>query len=439
MKTVKNSCIFLFLLALTSCFQPVKLVEPPTTSTSSKSRRPQLGPVLSNSSKSLKAPYVLLISIDGYRYDYTKKFSPPHLNKFIKKGIQANGLIPIFPSTTFPNHYSIVTGLRAENHGIVNNTFWSATHQKVYKISDRKVISQGHWYLGEPLWVAAAKAQMVSASYFWVGSEASIQGIHPSYWYNYTPKASPKEKVRQVLKWFQMPALKRPHFVTLYFPEVDKAGHIFGPDSPQTKSSVLSVDQALGQLFEGLKKLEIDVNVIITSDHGMETTSPDKAFHLSDHIDLNHESIRVEGRGTHALVYISDPSIKKDVYRRLKKIPRLTVYKREELSSKYGYSQSDRVGDFILSVHSPYYMHFNKNSKEKARPPSPGQHGYDPFIYKNMQGIFYAQGPHILNKGEIPTIEIIDIYPFIMKLLDLEIKTPIDGNPKALSPYIKTR
>ena len=245
---------------------------------------PKKTKVIENAPQHLNQPYVLLISIDGYRYDYTTRFKPPALTKFTQKGIQAQGLIPIFPSITFPNHYAIATGLRADKHGIVANTFWDPSRGELYQITDRHHVEDGRWYQGEPLWVAAVKQQMVAASYFWVGSEADVQGIRPHYWFRYDGATPNSQKVRQVLDWFRLPPKERPHLVTLYFPQVDKIGHYFGPNSREIRESVLDLDRSLKVLFEGLENLDIDVNVIVVSDHGMEESPPDKTIYLSDYI-----------------------------------------------------------------------------------------------------------------------------------------------------------
>ena len=240
--------LYLPLLFSSSCQTPAPLIKSPPQGIVQK------GSLLRNAPEINSRPYVLLISIDGYRYDYTQTISPPTLSRFIEKGVHAEGLIPIFPSITFPNHYTIVTGLRAEKHGIVSNSFWDPITEKTYHIRDRQQVENGSWYQGEPLWVAATKQNMVSASYFWVGSEANIQDIHPSYWVPYDHQKPNRERVKQVLQWFQMPEEKRPHLVTLYFSDVDGAGHAFGPESKALKESILHIDKELKFLFDGLKK-----------------------------------------------------------------------------------------------------------------------------------------------------------------------------------------
>ena len=388
---------------------------------------------LTNASKHLNKPYVLLISIDGYRHDYTSLYRPPHLNNFIKKGIRAKGLISVYPSNTFPNHYSIVTGMHPGKHGIVSNSFWDPGREQLYRLGNPASMRDGSWYGGTPLWVATTKQQMVSASYFWVGSEAKIQGIQPTYWFPYNNRVPARERVNQVIKWLRLPEKIRPHLITLYFSKVDHIGHAHGPESPEVKEAVLSLDKELGYLFQELAKSDLDINTIILSDHGMQEVK--KTLYLTDYIELS-PGIRVEGRGSHYLFYIPEHGLRNKVYQKLKKVPHFLVHKREDMPARYSYSQSSRIGDIVLSVYAPYYM-------KMARPfvginqKSGGTHGYDPLKNKYMQGIFYAQGPQIADKGLIPAFQNIHVYPFIMDILDLKITDDIDGKREVLSPYLK--
>ena len=393
------------------------------------------GGELTNAPRHQGKPYVLLISIDGYRYDYTDLYNPPNLKKFIKKGIRAEGLIPVYPSNTFPNHYSIVTGLHPENHGIVSNSFWDTGRQQLYRLGFPDSMKDGSWYGGEPLWVATTKEQMVSASYFWVGSEADIQGIHPTYWYPYNRSVPNRERIKQVLDWLRLPPETRPHLITLYFSEVDGTGHRFGPKSPQVKEKILTLDKDLGYLFDELEKIDLDVNTIVLSDHGMQQVGKGKTLYLTDYVELTQE-VRVEGRGSHYLFYTSNYPLRDKIYKALKKVPQFSVYKREDVPPRYRYSKPPRIGELVLSVHSPYYMKLSRpfvGNKEK----SGGTHGYDPFRNKNMQGIFYAHGPQILNKGSIPPFQNIHVYPFIMEILGLKVKAQIDGKRDVLASYLK--
>ena len=219
------------------------------------------------------------------------------------------------------------------------------------------------------------------------------------------------------------------------FLKIDQLGHRFGPDSPKLKEKILELDRDLAYLFKELKKINLDINTIVLSDHGMQQVGKGKTLYLTDYISLSPK-IRVEGRGSHYMFYITNHSLREKVYKKLKKISHFDVYKKENIPSRYHYRKSPRIGDLILSVHSPYYMKMSRpfvGSKEK----NGGTHGYDPFKNKNMQGIFYAQGPNILDKGTIPAFQNIHVYPFVMSLLGLEVKNKIDGKGEVLASYIK--
>ncbi len=388
-----------------------------------------------NAREHLDKPYVILVSIDGYRFDYNKKFGPPHLSTFFKDGVWSKGLIPIFPSKTFPNHYSIVTGLKASHHGIVANVFWDSKRKEVYRPG--KASRDGSWYGGEPIWIAASKQGMLSATYFWVGSDANIQNLYPTYYYRYNRGVSNAKRVEQVINWIELPAEKRPHFITLYFNSVDSAGHRYSPDSEQVRKAVLGVDRSLKKLFDGVSATKLPVNIIVVSDHGMETYTKESTLYLGDYISL--QGVHMVGEGAHSLLYIENREREKTIYQKLKQVKEIQTYRPEEMPERYGYSKGPRVGDLILSPNPGYYLRRlrpKKNRASKTVKPK-GTHGYDPEKSINMNGIFFAKGPNINPLGEIPAFENIHIYPLIMDILGLEIKTPIDGKREVLSKLIR--
>ena len=387
-----------------------------------------------NDPKHSTRPYVILVSVDGYRFDYNKIYRPTHLSTFFKDGVWAKGLIPVFPSKTFPNHYSIITGLKPENHGIVANQFWDPQRQEQYSIGQSNILD-GTWYGGEPIWIAAHKEKMLSASYFWIGSEADIQGRHPTYYYPYSNKTPSLERVQQVLKWLKLPREKRPHFMTLYFSSVDSAGHRFSPDSSQVDLAIQDVDEALGLLFKEIEKSPLPINIIVVSDHGMETITKNKYLYLDDYISL--EGVRVVGKGSHSLLYVDNQKRRQNIYKKLKKVKPIHIYPREKMPKSYGYSNNPRIGDFVLSMDPGYYLELSRPYEGVPRQEigsGPwGTHGYDTQKSSRMRGVFFAKGPHIKPLGEIEAFENIHIYPLIMDILGLEIKTKIDGKREVLS------
>ena len=223
-----------------------------------------------NSAEAQTKPYVIMISADGFRYDYIKKYQAKHLSDLGNLGVHAKAMLPSYPSITFPNHWSLITGLYPSHHGLVDNYFYDYQKKQSYAMSKKENAEDGNWYGGTPLWALAEKQGMLSASLQWVGSASEAGRSRPTYYYHYHEKFSPAEKVEKVMNWLKLPEEKRPHFISLYFPEVDAAGHHFGPDSKETETAVHLVDDAIGELVQKVNNLGLkNVNFVFVSDHGM--------------------------------------------------------------------------------------------------------------------------------------------------------------------------
>src|SRR5271156_2064002 len=222
-----------------------------------------------NAPQQLSKPYVILVSLDGFRYDYPNRYHADHLLALAAQGASApEGMIPTYPSITFPNHYTIITGLYPEHHGIVANSFYEPVRKEIYSYHD-KTVSDGTWYGGTPLWVLAEQQGMRSAAFFWVGSEAEIQGVRPSYYLKFDASFPNSKRVEQVLAWLHLPPEQRPHFITAYFSDADDAGHQYGPDSSQVADAVHELDREIGKLVAGIKESKLPVDLIVVADHGM--------------------------------------------------------------------------------------------------------------------------------------------------------------------------
>ena len=221
--------------------------------------------------------YVLLISMDGFRFDYLEKAETPNFDKLISSGVTSNALVPIFISKTFPNHYSIATGMYAENHGLIANSFYAKDLNKYYSIKDREAVSNGDFYGGEPIWVTAERQGVKSGSYFWVGTEAVINGIQPYYWKKYNQGISFEARIDSVISWFSYPINERPRLVLLYFHEPDWTGHEYGPNSPETVAQIERMDNVLGYLLSQTDNLAISpkLNIIVV---GRENTEIKRFF-----------------------------------------------------------------------------------------------------------------------------------------------------------------
>lgn len=380
--------------------------------------------------------HLILISFDGFRYDYVQNINPPNFKAFIQKGAQAKALIPSFPSKTFPNHYTLVTGLYPAHHGLVDNRFFDAKKNEMYDMKAKKQVADPDYYGGIPIWQLARQQGMKSASYFWVGSEMSDSARRPNYYYPFDDSKLPEERVEQALSWLKLPAAERPRIITLYFSSPDHEGHTFGPSAEETRNAVFKADTLLGKLMEGLSKIDLPVNVVIVSDHGMTEleVAPETFTFVEDIINPKDPAIRMAVTGTLIQLYVSDSKKRDSVYTTLKsKEKNFTVYRKEDLPLHWHY-QSSRVGDLIVSAHPGHYIRdgsWEKFFKKAELGKKFGVHGFDPEKEPNMRGIFYAQGPNIKPGITIGEFQNIHIYPLLAKILGLKVP-PVDGDEKVL-------
>lgn len=386
--------------------------------------------------------HVILISLDGFRWDYLDKFQPPNLTAFAQGGASAEAMIPAFPSKTFPNHYTIATGLRPETHGLVDNSFYDPAKDRVFEISDREVVQDGSWYGGTPIWVLAEANGITSASYFFVGTEAPVQGIQPTYFYNYDGAVSNMDRIEQVFEWLKLPEDKRPRLITLYFSDMDDIGHRYGPDNEKEISQKLfELDKELGMLFDGLGKYDLDINIILVSDHGMTNVKRENLLNL----DLISEGIagKVVNNGALAHIYLDEPSQKAEVKKLLEKRANHSIV--EDVADRKYYinidAHRDKFGDLLILPDLGYYLATSAGMVSYQKRSAMfqtnvyGEHGYSP-IYKDMHGIFYANGPRIQKGKTIPAFENIHVYPLLAALLDLPLPKEVEGKPEVLSPIM---
>jgi predicted AlkP superfamily pyrophosphatase or phosphodiesterase len=388
-------------------------------------------------------PYVVLVSFDGFRYDYVKHFEAPNFKEFIKKGSQAEALIPSFPSKTFPNHYSIVTGLHPGNHGLVDNSFYDKTRNTTYGMRDLAKVVDGYYYGGIPLWQLAMQHGVKSASYFWVGSEMSEDARRPDYYYTFNDTIHPLRKVNQVIDWLKLPQADRPHLITLYFSSPDHEGHDFGPWAEQTKNAVLRADSLLGALMTGIESTKLPVNVILVSDHGMFEIdlTAEKSIFIDELINRKDKSVRFVNGGTQMHLYMNDISKRDSVYTVLKsREGNFKVMKKEEFPARWNY-QHERAGDLLVEAKPGFYI--RGASREQFLKNEPigekrGVHGYDPEATTEVLGIFYAQGPNIKSRITLPPFQNIHVYPLVARILGLPLP-PIDGNPEVLHKLYKRK
>lgn len=376
--------------------------------------------------------YVLLVSFDGFRYDYTNRLETPNFDYLEKWGTKSQSLKPIFPSFTFPNHYAIATGCYTNKHKIIGNEFskiFDNENIERYSYKDKTTVQDAKWYGAEPIWVTAEKNNLISATYFWVGSEAPIKGFYPTYYKNYKNGVNPKDKVDQVIEWFSLPVEERPRLVCLYFNEPDHAGHVYGADSEEVNEQIKKSDEVLGYLLKSLTRLDIfnKINLIVLSDHGMATVSEERVINIDD---FNIDGI-IDGEGP--LVSIKDTSQSRDLLNQLN-IPNTKIV--------YSFNNEDLhydnpLFDYILLAEEGWMIYdSNIFKKYNGKLPVKGMHGYDS-NQMNMHAIFYAYGPKIKENLKIETFELIHIYPLICNILNIPQYDDIDGSIDVLKPILR--
>ena len=386
-----------------------------------------------NTSEQQGKHYVVLVSLDGFRYDYATKYGAKNLQSIAGRGASApEGMIPSYPSVTFPNHYALVTGLYPDHHGIVANNFYDPTRNESYSFTNPKTTSDGSWYGGTPLWVLAEKQGMRAASFFWPTSDAEIQGKRPSYYIAPYDDDFPDDKrVDQVLAWLKLPPEKRPHFITLYYATTDHAGHIYGPDAPETANAVRHVDDMIGKLLDGITALRLPIDLIVLADHGMESLQGGWVI-LDKWADLS----QFETSGS--LLYAKSEADADKAYRSLQGASdTFKVYRRAQVPAYLHFNSNPREGDPVVVPTGPYsIVAHNPDSNGGTRMPPRGGHGYDPRQMPSMKAIFFAAGPDIRPGVTVASFENVDVYPLIAAILGLQ-TGPIDGKLLVLQGILK--
>lgn len=375
-------------------------------------------------------PIVILVSIDGFRWDYLDRYAPPNLSKLAAAGVRADGLIPQFPSKTFPNHYTIVTGLTLAHHGIVSNNMKAPDIPGEFSLSNREVQSDPRWWGGEPIWNTAERQGQKSAAMFWPGSEVLIGGRRGTYWTPYQDDMPHEERLKRILGWLQRPEAERPSFLTLYFSDVDNAGHRYGPESEETRAAIAKVDHSIGELVAGIARAGLTdrVHYVIVSDHGMSALSTERTIVLDDYIDVS--TVDVIDWSPMLGINALDGDNEK-LYLALKdKHPSLTVYRRSEIPERYGLANHPRV-PAIFGVAKDGWQIASKVDvrrwQQPGRRPPGGAHGYEA-TDQSMQGLFIASGPKIRAGMRVKPIENLHLYEFMCAILGLQ-PARNDGDP----------
>ncbi len=375
---------------------------------------------------------VILVSFDGFRHDYMDRGISPNLTTLAGAGLRAKSMRPVFPSKTFPNHYSIATGLYPSNHGIVSNTMYDKDANAWFRISDTVAVRSSLWWHGEPIWSTAVKQGQRSACFFWVGSEAEVAGVHPTYWKKYDGSVPHEVRVRTALEWLDLPEAARPSLITLYFDDTDGAGHRYGPEAPETNDAIARVDSALGLLIDGLRERDLfdTVNLIVLSDHGMTQLDPERVIYWDDVQDPSTVTVIDQG----PLLALNAPAESLSVIsERLGRLgPHVTVLSDEVLRERFQMNRTPRVPDVIALADEGWMV---LQRRTMRRPVSGGTHGYDNEA-PDMQAFFVAHGPAFRRGAAVERVHAVDVYALVAHMLGLE-PAPNDGSFDRIREVLK--
>ncbi len=359
-------------------------------------------------------PYLVVLSMDAFRWDYPEKYHTPHLDSIAAHGVKAESLQPAFPSKTFPNHYTMATGLYPQNHGIVQNVFTDPELGN-YSLGNRKAVQNARFYGGEPIWVTAEKQGVRSACYYWPGSEAPVKGIYPSAWKAFDASVPFAARADSVVAWLKKPAAQRPHLIMWYIEEPDATSHAFGPDSKETKQTVEEIDQLIGTFMKEINALPIadSINLVFTADHGMAKISEEKAIPLNNFIKDNW-ILAVQGSNPVFLIQPSSPAFADSIQQALSVAEHLNCWKKSEVPEYLHYGKNERIFDIVCAAKPGWSIYWKKTNYGNG-----GAHGYDPRV-KEMHAIFYATGPAFKNGYLHPVFENVNLYSLFAAILHLE-------------------
>ncbi len=366
-------------------------------------------------------PYLVVLSMDAFRWDYPDSIPTPNLDLVAANGVKAVSLRPSYPSKTFPNHYTMATGLYPNSHGLVQNSFYDPDSQLHYAIRNRDAVENGYFYGGEPIWVTAEKQGMKSASFFWVGSEAVIDGYIPSISKIYDWRVPYEDRIDSVLAWLQLPQAIRPHLIMWYMSEPDHVGHVYGPFSKEVNEMVMYQDTLLGIFMDKIAALPNadEINLIFTADHGMQASNPDSTEYLEDYIKDSWVK-DMQGYNPNFIIQAEEGCID-SLHNSLQQAKHLSSWKYGEVPSKLNYGTNPRCKDLMICADSAWRVKIKRDDRKGSL----GDHGYDNFN-TDMHAIFYATGP-AFKKGHLhPTFNNVDLYPLFAHILGL-VPAEVDG------------
>jgi predicted AlkP superfamily pyrophosphatase or phosphodiesterase len=361
---------------------------------------------------------VVLISLDGFRWDYLQRPAATHLRALSARGVRAERLTPSFPTKTFPNHYTLVTGLYPEHHGIAANVMRDQFLGKFATGSD-PAVRDARWFGGEPIWVTAETQGVRAATYFWPGSEAPIGGLRPQWFYPFDVTTSRATRVERVLDWLAMPDSSAPRLIAVYFSDVDTEGHKFGPDAPETDSAIAKVDSVVGAIVDGIDRLGATdrVDLVVVSDHGMAAINSERTIALDNYLSLDSMTV---GDWNPIATIIPTPTAGDYVFTALLHAhPHLQVFRKGELPDRLHYNSGERVTPIVAIADEGWSIGTRESLAQLTPGRTYGAHGYDNALL-SMGALFIAAGPDFQTGTTVPPFANVHVYSLLAELLHVQ-------------------
>jgi predicted AlkP superfamily pyrophosphatase or phosphodiesterase len=364
--------------------------------------------------KSPETNYLVVLSMDGFRWDYPEMAATPNLDAMASNGVRAERFVPSFPTTTFASHYTMATGLHPDKHGILVNRFYCPMLDADYNKGDRSTAEDGRFYGGEPIWVTAENQNMTTAAFYWVGSEADVQGVRPAYWKLYDHNFPYEQRIDTIIHWLSLPTEKRPQLIMWYFDEPDSSGHLFGPDAEELIPIITRLDSLVGVFIAKMKQLPHAerINFIVVSDHGMSALSPDREVFIDHYVDTTMIAL-IDGWNPTMNIKAKEGKVD-ELYESLKNVEGLQVWKHGEVPERLHHGTHPRTHDLILLAENGWTISWSWRPNR-----SEATHGFDN-QFEDMHAIFYAMGPSFKTNQISKPIYTIDLYPLMAHLLQLE-------------------
>ncbi len=390
--------------------------------------------------RTMGAPATILVSIDGFRPDYLDRGVTPNLSVLAAAGVSAS-MRPSFPSVTFPNHWTIVTGKVPDHHGIVGNRMEDpARPGEVFTMASDDPF---WWNAAEPIWVTAEKAGVRTATMFWPGanvgwggtpipnSHGAIAGAtRPEDWQQFNQAVTGAQRVDAVIDWMRRPAATRPRFVTLYFDTVDSAGHANGPQSPATTQAVADVDAQIGRLVQGLRDLRQPANLVIVADHGMAATDSTRTIALDR--EANPADYRLVESGPYATLFAVPGHEAALEAALLKPHAHMTCWRKGAVPARFRYGTNPRIPPYVCLAETGWLI----LKTATADVFHGGAHGYDNRA-PDMAALFIANGPAFVGGKRLASFENTDVNPLLRDLIGLPAGTGLDGDDGPFRQVLK--